>query len=156
MIDSTTQLRHLATDDIQFRKNALGLVNFLNSTGCTTLLAYEPNEPAYDMSVGLAVDRGLESGTTTLLSGPAGTGKTTLGMQFLVHMAIATQKCTALFSFEESPSFIATRSHSIGMPIDAVLASDRLRIVRVNPLEPYPDEFLSWCANRSKRRMAAW
>ncbi|WP_181373322.1 ATPase domain-containing protein [Massilia glaciei] len=56
MIDSVTQLRYLATDEYQFRKNILGLVNFLDKAGSTTLLAFEPSEMERDTSVALAVD----------------------------------------------------------------------------------------------------
>ena len=84
---------------------------------------------------------GLESGTTTLLTGPTGTGKSTLGTQFLAHHARGGR--AILFTYEEPASFIAARSRSIGTPIDDVVASGALKIVRVNPMELYPDEFLA-------------
>jgi circadian clock protein KaiC len=217
IIDSVTQLRYLATDEYQFRKNILALVNFLNSAGATSLLAFEPTEMERDTSVALAVDGvirlrseisstlaiglrslqvdklrgsdfmsgrhplrinangitvfphriertgsvspgakivssgidaldelldgGLESGTTTLLTGPTGTGKSTLGTQFLAHYAKTNR--AILFTFEEPASFIVARSCGIGVPIDDVVESGALRIVRINPLELYPDEFLA-------------
>lgn len=84
---------------------------------------------------------GLESGTTTIISGPSGVGKTTLGMSFLVA-AVATGKRSVLFTFEESVESLMIRSQGIGMPLTAPLESGSLKIVRLNPMEQYPDEFL--------------
>lgn len=84
---------------------------------------------------------GLESGTTTLLTGPTGTGKSTLGTQFAAHHARGAR--AILFTFEEPASFIMARSRGIGVPIDDVVESGNLQIVRVNPIEMYPDEFLA-------------
>ncbi|MDB5796943.1 MAG: kaiC [Paucimonas sp.] len=218
VLDALTQLRYLATDEYQFRKNVLNLVNYLNGQGITSFLAFEPHELEHDVSAALAVDGvirlrsgvsaqlaigirslqiekfrgsdfmsgfhplrirsdgisvfahrvehtstsapgnymvssgiarldellggGLESGTTTLLTGPTGTGKSTLGTQYLATHA---RECgpAILFTFEEPESFITRRSRGIGAPIDDVLASGALKIVRINPLEQYPDEFLA-------------
>jgi circadian clock protein KaiC len=76
-----------------------------------------------------------------LLTGPTGTGKSTLGTQFLAHYARTDR--AVLFTFEEPASFIMARSRGIGAPIEAVVASGALKIVRINPLELYPDEFLA-------------
>lgn len=85
---------------------------------------------------------GLESGTTTLLSGPAGVGKSSLGTKFLLAAA-GSGKRSILFTFEESPESMVTRSRGIGIPLAARLDSGELKIVRVNPMELYPDEFLA-------------
>lgn len=85
---------------------------------------------------------GLESGTTTILSGPSGAGKTTLGMTFLTS-AIKHGKRAVLFTFEESVESLMIRSRGIGMPLETALQAGTLKIVRLNPLEQYPDEFLA-------------
>ena len=84
---------------------------------------------------------GLESGTTTILSGPVGAGKTTLGVQFLCN-AVRDGKRAVLYTFEEAPISIVARAEAIGIPVREMVESDMLRIVRVNPMELYPDEFL--------------
>ena len=84
---------------------------------------------------------GLETGTTTLLSGPAGVGKTTLGTQFLLRSAPGER--AALLTFEESRDSVLQRSRGLGLPIDAALDSGELLIQRINPLELYPDELLA-------------
>jgi circadian clock protein KaiC len=85
---------------------------------------------------------GLESGTTTLISGPAGVGKSTTCMQFLTR-AVQQNKRAILYTFEESEEYIIKRSRGIGLPIDEALASGALAIEVVNPARLYPDEFLS-------------
>ena len=84
---------------------------------------------------------GIESATSTIISGPSGAGKTTLGMQFMVT-AVREGLPAVVYAFEESPVSIVERCSSIGMPVRAMLASGGLRMVRVNPMELYPDEFL--------------
>ncbi|HZQ10313.1 MAG TPA: ATPase domain-containing protein [Anaerolineae bacterium] len=84
---------------------------------------------------------GLESGTTTIISGPSGVGKTTLGVAFLIA-AVAAGKRAVLFTFEEAVESLMIRSRGIGMPLDNLLEAGTLKVVRLNPMEQYPDEFL--------------
>ncbi|MEO8005849.1 MAG: ATPase domain-containing protein [Betaproteobacteria bacterium] len=85
---------------------------------------------------------GLESGTTTMLCGPAGVGKSSLGTQFLIEGAKRGGR-SVLFTFEESPESVLKRSRGISVPLAAHLESGAVKIVRVNPMELYPDEFLA-------------
>jgi circadian clock protein KaiC len=85
---------------------------------------------------------GLETGTTTLVSGPTGVGKSTLGTHFVVEAVARGERCV-LFTFEESVNSVIVRARNIGLPIDERLTGDRLRIIRLNPMELYPDEFLA-------------
>ena len=85
---------------------------------------------------------GLETGTVTLITGPTGVGKSTLGVQFLAHTATSGKRAI-MFSFEEPPSNIIKRSRQIERPIEHLLEQGVLKIVRVNPLELYPDQFLA-------------
>jgi circadian clock protein KaiC len=85
---------------------------------------------------------GLESGTTTVITGPPGGGKSALGMQFLEH-SVTLDRRGILYAFEESAESIVARSRGIGMSVTQLLKTGALKIVPVNPLELYPDEFLS-------------
>jgi circadian clock protein KaiC len=85
---------------------------------------------------------GLEEGTTTLLTGPSGVGKSTIGTQFL-RVAAASGQRTTLFTFEESIQSILTRCRGVGIPLEPFLGKGTLKIVRVNAMELYPDEFLA-------------
>lgn len=85
---------------------------------------------------------GLESGTTTILSGPAGVGKSTLGL--LLMRRIPPGERAAMLTFEESRDSVLERCRGIGMgdEVGAALACGALQIIRVNPLDLYPDELL--------------
>jgi circadian clock protein KaiC len=84
---------------------------------------------------------GLESGTTTIVTGPAGAGKSTLGMKFLTR-SVAAGDPAVMYAFEESVPSIVKRCEGVGMPVREMLEAGTLSIVRVNPMELYPDEFL--------------
>jgi circadian clock protein KaiC len=84
---------------------------------------------------------GIESGTTTLISGPTGVGKSVLGVQMLARKA-QSGKRAVMFTFEEPENFVVKRCRSIGTPIDKLIKSGNLQIIRVNPMELLPDEFL--------------
>ena len=84
---------------------------------------------------------GIESGTTTLISGPTGVGKSVLGVQLLARKAEAGKRAI-MFTFEEPANFIVKRCHDIGAPIEKLIKSGHLKIIRVNPMELLPDEFL--------------
>ena len=85
---------------------------------------------------------GLDRGTSTLLVGAAGTGKSTLATQVVMAAAARGERC-AMFTFDESTQSVMTRSRSIGFDIDAHLDSGRLTIQPVDPAELSPGEFAS-------------
>ncbi len=86
---------------------------------------------------------GLDRGTSTLVTGNAGVGKTTLGVHFLVQAARAGERC-ALYTFDEGPAEIIHRCESIGLMVKDLIARDLLVIRKVNPVLLYPDEFVAW------------
>jgi circadian clock protein KaiC len=80
---------------------------------------------------------GLERGTSTLIAGAAGTGKSTIALQFAAS-AIARGERAALFLFDESPTTLLTRGRSLGIVGHEI---DRLSIRQVDPAELSPGEF---------------
>ena len=100
------------------------------------------------LSSGLAeMDRmlggGLDRGNATLITGNAGVGKTTLGMNFLATAARSGTR-SVLYTFDEGAEDIARRCDDIGMDIASNLAGGLIQIRKINPLLLYPDEFASW------------
>jgi len=85
---------------------------------------------------------GLEAGTISLLSGQTGVGKSTLGMQFLIRSITGGGKAV-LFTFEESVESIIFRCTSLNMPVKELMEQGHLKVVKVNPADLYPDEFLN-------------
>lgn len=88
------------------------------------------------------LEGGLESGTTTLITGPAGVGKSTLAVKFLME-AVKNGKCGILYAFEESIDSIIFRCRQISMDISHMLENGSLEIIHLNSMQLYPEEFLS-------------
>ena len=97
---------------------------------------------------------GLERGTTTIVSGPSGVGKTTLGLQFMKEAASRGDR-SVIFSFEERAETLITRSRNISIPIDAMMKDGRLSVVSVEALRFSPDEFASLVRQEVEERGAA-
>lgn len=85
---------------------------------------------------------GLDRGTSTLLIGPAGCGKTTLAVQWAVTAARRGESC-ALFTFEESPHTLMARATSLGIDLRPHLASGKIVIKRIDPAEMSPGELVA-------------
>lgn len=83
---------------------------------------------------------GLERGTVTILSGPSGVGKTSLGAQFMKEAAGRGER-SVIYEFEESYQTIRSRSEAIKIPIRQMEERGTLRVEIVEPLEKSTDEF---------------
>lgn len=83
---------------------------------------------------------GPDRGTSTLLMGPAGCGKSTVALQYAVAAALRGEKA-ALFAFDESSGTLLARARGIGFPIDQVLQNGTLTLRQVDPAELSPGEF---------------
>jgi circadian clock protein KaiC len=92
--------------------------------------------PALDALIG----GGLEEGTSTLVVGSAGTGKSTLAAQFATAAAGRGQRA-ALFVFDESPATLVSRCGSLGIGLAAQVDAGRISIQQVDPAELSPGEF---------------
>ncbi|HZW19816.1 ATPase domain-containing protein [Noviherbaspirillum sp.] len=89
---------------------------------------------------------GVEEGTSTLISGPPGTGKSSLAAQF-VSAAVARGERAAMFIFEEAANNLINRAEGLGMRLAAALESEQLTIQQIDPAELPPGEFAhSVCA----------
>jgi circadian clock protein KaiC len=83
---------------------------------------------------------GPHRGTSTLLIGPAGSGKSTIAVQYAVSAAQRGEKAV-IFAFDESAATLETRSRGLGIQLESVLASGRLTVRQVDPAEMSPGEF---------------
>lgn len=77
---------------------------------------------------------GIPRGSTVLLSGMAGTGKTVLSLEFLYRGAVAGER-GIFFSFEETPERLIATARGLGWDLAPHLASGHLQLVFV----PQPD-----------------
>lgn len=93
--------------------------------------------PALDEMLG----GGLDRGTSTLIMGPAGCGKSALATQYAIGAAQRGEKA-AMFVFEESVASLYNRSHSLGMPLRKHVDSGLITIRQVDPAQLQPGEFV--------------
>src|SRR5206468_8096819 len=83
---------------------------------------------------------GLERGLVTLITGPTGVGKTTVGTQFIKEAASRGER-SVIYTFEETTESLRRRSEGIGMPVGAMLDAELLRVAEIEPLHYTPDQF---------------
>ena len=83
---------------------------------------------------------GIERGTSTLVSGPTGAGKTTLVSQFVASAAEEGNR-SVVYLFEETEATYTFRLRSIGIPIDRYIEEGLVDIQRVEPYEHAPEQF---------------
>ncbi|MUV14928.1 ATPase domain-containing protein [Noviluteimonas gilva] len=89
----------------------------------------------------LLLGGGLDRGTSTLLIGAAGAGKSSLASHF-VRSAAARGERSAMFLFDESQRALVTRSRGIGFDIEACVAEGTVDVQSIDPAELSPGEFI--------------
>ena len=83
---------------------------------------------------------GIERGSSTLVLGPAGTGKTLLTLSFAVQ-AIARGESAAMFIFDEEIGLLFQRAKGLGLELESLRDSGRLIIEQIDAAELAPGEF---------------
>jgi circadian clock protein KaiC len=89
---------------------------------------------------------GIERGTTTIISGPSGVGKTTVGIQFMKEAAGRGER-SVVYTFEESEENLVNRCESINIPVRSMIKTGMLSVVPVEPLRYSPEEFAQMVRN---------
>lgn len=83
---------------------------------------------------------GIEEGSSTLISGPPGAGKSSLAVQF-VKAVTQTGQSAAMFLFEESFNTLLNRCKGIGMDLRPPYEAGLLQVHQIDPAEMSPGEF---------------
>lgn len=83
---------------------------------------------------------GLDRGSSTLILGPAGSGKSTVASQFAAT-AVARGEHAAVFIFDELRETFLARSAGIGIQMKNYVEQGLLTIQQVDPAELSPGEF---------------
>lgn len=85
---------------------------------------------------------GLDKGTSNLLLGPAGSGKSTLVLRFATAAAAQGLR-VAIYSFEESLANFTGRARKMGMSIDDFVSDGLISVRKIDPAELTPGQFSS-------------
>jgi circadian clock protein KaiC len=85
---------------------------------------------------------GITRGTSTLITGAAGTGKSVLCTQF-ARAELRRGKKVLFYLFDERMSTFRQRTEALEMGVDEARESGQLRMVQVEPTELSPGEFAS-------------
>ena len=85
---------------------------------------------------------GLPFGSSTLLIGPAGTGKSSVCLSFCVAAAARGER-SALFLFDETVAMIKTRARKLNMPLEPHIDAGLITVRQIEPAELSPGEFAS-------------
>ena len=84
---------------------------------------------------------GLERGTSTLMQGAAGTGKSTISSLFCARAAERGEH-SALFIFDESVNTLFSRLDSLGIPLRKHADAGLVSVMQIDPAELSPGEFV--------------
>jgi circadian clock protein KaiC len=100
---------------------------------------------------------GLAAGSSTLVIGPAGVGKSLLVLQY-VAAAIAAGDRAALFVFDEELGLLLARAKKLGFDLSEMREAGKLMIEQVDAAELSPGEFahrVCRCVDREGTRVVA-
>lgn len=92
------------------------------------------------------VQGGVERGTVTLITGPSGVGKSTLGMLFMKEAAGRGER-SVVYTFEESQETLFRRCEGINIPVRKMVEKGILGIKKIEPLQYMPNEFAQLVRN---------
>jgi circadian clock protein KaiC len=94
---------------------------------------------------------GLTTGSSTLLMGPSGVGKTTTAMS-IVLAALHRGEQAAYYLFDEGLQTLMVRSKMLGIDLDPFIANGQLDLRTLDPAEVSPGEF----ANLVRQAVQGW
>jgi circadian clock protein KaiC len=98
---------------------------------------------------------GIAAGSSTLVIGPAGTGKSLLILQY-VAAAVARGERAALFVFDEELGLLIARAKAMGIDLEEMRDSQKLYLQQMDAAELTPGEFshlVCSCVDRENIRL---
>jgi circadian clock protein KaiC len=101
------------------------------------------------------VGGGLHSGTSNLLIGPAGSGKSTIAMMF-AHAAATRGHRVGYYAFDESMHIMRDRAQEMEIDFDAHIAAGRIELAQIDPAQIPPGKLahdIVESVEREKTRM---
>jgi circadian clock protein KaiC len=89
---------------------------------------------------------GLERGTNALLIGAAGVGKSSIALTYAIAAA-GRNEHSMIFAFDEGRGTMSARAKTLGLPLEAAIASGHIVVQQIDPAELSPGEFASMVRN---------
>jgi circadian clock protein KaiC len=84
---------------------------------------------------------GLDRGTSTLVMGPAGSGKSAVAQQYAVAAARRGEK-VAIFAFDELRNIAIARADALGLAMSEHIESGAIVVQQIDPAEMSPGELM--------------
>jgi circadian clock protein KaiC len=146
-----TDRRRLSIRKLRGRRFSAGLHDYVIHTGgievFPRLLASEHHSQFERSALASGVKEldsllggGPQAGTSTLLIGPAGSGKTTVAVQYA--LAVASRGASAsIYMFDELKGLLIDRLRHAGFDLAPLVANGTLQITQIDPNELSPGEF---------------
>jgi circadian clock protein KaiC len=125
--------------DFSIRKGGLEVYPRLVASDHHTPFAGDPT-PSGVGELDALLAGGPLRGTSTLITGPAGSGKTTVALQY-VCAACERGESALILQFDERIGTLLTRAEAMGLALGKHLESGLLTILQVDPAEMSPGEF---------------
>lgn len=138
--------------DLIIRKGGLDIFPRLIASDHHTPFIGEPvgsEVPELDALLG----GGPARGTSTLITGPAGTGKTTLALQYLAAACRRGERCS-VYQFDERIGTLITRAKALGIDLQEFIDGGCLTIRQVDPAEISPGQFAATVLEEVEQRDA--
>jgi len=86
------------------------------------------------------LEGGLRRGSSTLIAGPSGVGKSSIACAYAMNAARNNERA-ALFLFDESKSTLMARSAGLGMKLDDLVEAGTISVTQIDPAQLSPGEF---------------
>jgi circadian clock protein KaiC len=83
---------------------------------------------------------GIERGTSLLLIGGAGVGKSSIALTYAMAAAARGER-VGVFAFDEGLGTVFARAQGLGMPLQIHVDSGEIRVQQIDPAEMSPGEF---------------
>lgn len=96
--------------------------------------------PVASLELNQLLGGGIERGSSVLILGPAGTGKSLLALTFITA-AIARGEVAAMFVFDEEIGLLIQRARGLGIDLEALTAAGQLVLEQIDAAEMTPGEF---------------
>jgi circadian clock protein KaiC len=149
--DYGTPRRTLTVDKLRGLRFQEGSHDYIIETGGVRifprLIAGEHHTDFPDESISSGIKEldallggGLDRGTSTLIMGPAGTGKSSIAFQHVIAAAERGER-SLVFLFDENLKTITKRTAALGMPLQKHTKSGCIRLRQLDPAEISPGEF---------------